>query len=325
AKLGTNFAYSSKIDDETAWGLTLYGNGGMNTDYPEFDRSLPDCPPVGGNGVFCGGGLGVDLVQVFIQATYAFKMGDFSIGLSPIMAYQSFEARGLGAFAAGGFSSDPANFTNNDHDSSNGIGGKIGITYHASDDTNISLVYQSKIDMSEFSSYAGLFADGGDFDIPSMITLGTSFKPSEDVSVMLDLRQIYYTDVGSVSNAGNVPLLFGMTDGPGFGWDDVTAVKVGVEWKTSDTMTWRLGVASNDNPIGSEDVNLNILAPGVVTKHFTTGFELDLGDGDAFEFAFTYVPNESVQGRGLQVPDHIVTIDMDQLILGASWTFNLGD
>jgi len=320
-----NFAYSSKIDDESAWGISLYGNGGMNTDYPAFDRSLPDCPPVGGNGVYCGGSLGVDLVQVFLQGTYAFKAGDFSIGLSPIIAFQSFEARGLGAFAAGGFSSDPANFTNNDHDNSNGIGAKIGITYHASDEMNISLVYQSEIDMSEFSSYAGLFADGGDFDIPSMVTLGTSFKPSDDVSVMLDVRQIYYTDVGSVSNPGNVPLLFGMANGPGFGWDDVTAVKVGVEWKTSETMTWRLGIASNDNPIGSDDVNLNILAPGVVTKHFTTGFELDLGDGDAFEFAFTYVPNESVQGRGLQVPEHIVTIDMDQLILGASWTFNLGD
>lgn len=321
-----NFAYSSKIDEDSTWGMSLYGNGGMNTDYPAFDRPLPDCPPVGGNGVYCGGSLGVDLVQVFIQATYAFKVSEeLSIGIAPIYAFQSFEAKGLGAFAAGGFSSDPANFTNNDHDNSNGFGAKLGLTYQPSENVSLAFVYQSEIDMSEFDSYAGLFADGGDFDIPSMMSIGASFKPADDVTVMIDVREMNYTDVGSVSNAGNIPLLFGMDGGPGFGWDDVRAYKVGVEWATSDTMTWRFGIASNDNPIESDDVNLNILAPGVVTKHYTTGFEMDLEDGDSFEFSFTYVPNESVSGPGLSNPGHTVKLEMDQLILGASWTFNLDD
>ena len=52
---------------------------------------------------------------------------------------------------------------------------------------------------------------------------------------------------------------------------------------------------------------------------------MDLGDGDAFEFAFTYVPNEDVIGNGLSNPQHQVKLEMDQLILGLSWTFNLDD
>lgn len=320
-----NFAFSSKIDDTSAWGVTLYGNGGMNTDYPAFDRPLPDCPPVGGNGVYCGGSLGVDLVQAFLAVTYAQKMGDFSVGISPIFAFQAFEARGIGAFAAGGFSSDPANFTNNNHDTSTGFGAKIGMGYKVNDELDLALTYQTKIDMSEFDSYAGLFADGGDFDIPSNLTIGASFDVSDNVTIMLDWRQIYYEDAGSVSNPGQVPLLFGMDGGPGFGWDNVTAVKVGVEWKVSDALTWRFGYAENDNPIGPEDVNLNILAPGVVTTHITAGFELALDSGDAFEFSFAYVPEESVSGPGMMNPNHKVTIAMDQMIVGASWTFNLDD
>ena len=29
-----NFAYSSPIDANSAWGVAVYGNGGMNTDWP---------------------------------------------------------------------------------------------------------------------------------------------------------------------------------------------------------------------------------------------------------------------------------------------------
>jgi long-chain fatty acid transport protein len=155
------------------------------------------------------------------------------------------------------------------------------------------------------------------------MTFGIAYQANDDLSIMLDYRKINYTDVGSVSNAGQVPLLFGMSGGPGFGWDDVKAVKLGVEWAASDTLTWRFGYASNDNPIGPEDVNLNIIAPGVVTKHISTGLELDLGEGDAFEFMLTYVPEETVSGPGLLNPNHIVNLAMDQLIVGISWTINM--
>jgi len=318
-----NVAYSSSIDEDSAWGITFYGNGGMNTQYPAFDRPAPDCPPspVGGNGVYCAGALGVDLLQAFLSVTYASKIGDFSWGISPVVAFQAFEARGLGAFA--GFSSDPANFTNNSHDTSTGFGAKIGLGYKVSDALDIAVSYQSKIDMSELEDYAGLFADGGDFDIPSNLTIGVAFHADEDLTFMLDWKQINYTDAGSVSNSGAEQVPFGFPGGPGFGWDDVTAIKLAVEWQTSETMTWRFGYAENDNPIGPEDVALNILAPGVVTTHFSTGFELDLGEGDAFEFAFTYVPSEEVTGYGMAMNNDVITLEMDQMIMGFSWTINM--
>ena len=34
-----NIAYSSPIDGDSAWGLTLFGNGGMNTNWPNMARS----------------------------------------------------------------------------------------------------------------------------------------------------------------------------------------------------------------------------------------------------------------------------------------------
>ncbi|MEQ1638717.1 MAG: hypothetical protein ABL903_18820 [Methylococcales bacterium] len=90
--------WSHRLDNEQTIGLALYGNGGMNTDYPGFDSQT--CP-TGGQGTFCGGRTGVDLMQLFISPSYArsFANRRFSVGIAPIFAVQSFKARGFGAFA----------------------------------------------------------------------------------------------------------------------------------------------------------------------------------------------------------------------------------
>jgi len=48
-----NIAYSSPIDADSAWGLAVYGNGGMNTNWPVMANTAPAC--AGGVGVYCGG------------------------------------------------------------------------------------------------------------------------------------------------------------------------------------------------------------------------------------------------------------------------------
>ena len=83
-----NMAYSHPIDANSAVGLALYGNGGMNTTYKS---------PA--SGVFYGGNTGVDLMQMFVSADYARRMGNFSFGIAPTLAIQTFKAKGLANFA----------------------------------------------------------------------------------------------------------------------------------------------------------------------------------------------------------------------------------
>ena len=40
-----NVAYSQPIDATSAWGVALYGNGGMNTDYRNVYNTAMGCPP----------------------------------------------------------------------------------------------------------------------------------------------------------------------------------------------------------------------------------------------------------------------------------------
>ncbi len=313
------------LDSESSIGVSLFGNGGMNTEYKGgFALDMQE-------GTFGGGTAGVDLSQLFLATTYARKFSDSaSWGISGIVAYQRFEATGLSNFGAFGFSSDPDNLTNNGHDDATGFGIRLGVQAEVSPGITLGAAYQPKIDMSEFDDYAGLFAEQGDFDIPSNFTLGLAWHISDKRVFLVDVQQINYSDVAAVSNPiSNLtdncnPTTstgcLGASDGGGFGWEDMTIVKLGYEWKSDDTWTWRLGYSKTDQPIPESEVVFNILAPGVVEEHFTFGFTRDLDAKSAINFAVMYAPSVSVKGENTFDPTQDVELEMDQYELALSYS-----
>lgn len=322
-----DFSYAKKIDENTAWGISVTANGGMNTEWPDVPRALMECG--GGSGIFCGGAAGVDLSQALIAATYAKRFDRITIGIAPIIGFQMFEAKGLGAFA--GFSSDPSNLTDKGHDTALGWGFRFGFQVEVTDGVRLGGAYQSRIRMGKFNDYAGLFADQGDFDVPRTFQVGLAIDATPDITIMADYRKIYYESIGSVGNSptllfpfsmmGAPNLSFGATGGPGFSWNNVDAFKVGIEWRMSADWTLRAGYANNDNPINGADTTLNILAPGVVTNHYSTGFSHRISEHSEIGAAFTYVPDKAVEGPDLFVPGRFVQIKMNQFDFTVGWKY----
>jgi long-chain fatty acid transport protein len=292
-----------------ALGISIYGHGGMNTDYPAntFGGTMP---------------TGVNLEQLFIAPTYARKFaGSHAFGITPILAYQRFKAKGLQAF--GMFSSSPADLTNNGHDSSWGYGGRIGYYGHLTPKFSIGAAYQSRIYMNEFDDYQGLFAEKGDFDIPSNWTVGIALMPIEAVTVAFDVQTIYYSEVNAVNNPllPNLGMsLLGMDEGAGFGWEDMTVFKLGVQWQSSAEWTWRAGFSYGEQPIPDSEVLFNILAPGVVETHATFGITKKFGAKHEVDFALMRAFDKTVRGPNpLEAPGaQTIELSMNQ------WEFSLG-
>lgn len=166
------FAYNKKIDDRMSWGVTVYGNGGMNTEYQGGNvmcMNPSNGQPYRGN-LLCGQGkLGVDLMQLIIAPTLAYKLdAQHSVGASPLLVVQQFSATGLDAFA--GFSMAPDKVSNTGTDRSTGMGVRLGYLGQLSDTLKFGATYSPKIKMGKFNEYAGLFAGAGTFDIPEKIT-----------------------------------------------------------------------------------------------------------------------------------------------------------
>ena len=73
-----------------------------------------------------------------------------------------------------------------------------------------------------------------------------------------------------------------------------------MRWRTgSPKLTLRAGYSRNDNPIQSRDVTFNILAPGVITDHYTLGFTYGLGNDAEITMSYMHAQENSVSGSSL--------------------------
>ena len=290
------FGYNKMLNPDLALGVTVYGNGGMNTNYPAF-AAFGNTNLLGGSGK-----LGVNLMQLIVAPTAAYKIApDHAIGISPLIGYQRFKAYGLQAFS--GFSSSPANLTNNGFDDSFGYGVRVGYQGKIAPGLTIGAAYASKMNFNEFDKYQGLFAEQGGFDIPENYNLGVAWQATPQILLALDYQRINFSKVASIGNpVSNLLLLgqpLGANSGPGFGWDDVNVWKLGAEYKYNNQWTFRAGYNHTDNPINGGDlgeVTLNILAPAVIKDHATLGFTYTLATGGELTVAYMHAFKNSVTG-----------------------------
>lgn len=312
-------AYNRMFRPDMSWGLTLYGNGGMNTSYSGDQLSSPGgCGPATGPGtgfnpapgpynLLCGNGrLGVDLSQLIVAPSFAWKLTPTqSIGIAPLFAYQRFKAEGLQAFE--GLSTSPGNVTNRGYDHSTGWGARVGY-YVTLERFAIGASYTTRMSMGEFDRYKGLFAESGGFDIPSHYGVGVAFMPDDRTQVALDYERINYSDAASVSNSGALILqcaggdpnaCLGGSHGAGFGWRDIDVWKLGVQYRVDPRLTVRAGYNYSQNPIRGADVTFNFLAPGVVQHHVTAGATWNVDPSSYLTVAAMYAFDNDVTGPSL--------------------------
>jgi long-chain fatty acid transport protein len=334
------FSTSYAINDTSSVGIAVYGNGGLNTDYSPTAPSLATGQPAGAFATApgTGGEGGVNLKQMFIAPTYAHKFmnGKLSVGASLLFARQTIQVKGLDGF--GSFSTDRSRLTSNNVDSSTGWGGKIGVLYHATDALALGGSYQTKMAMSRFSDYSGLFSNGGKFDIPATWTVGAAFQVAPAWTLTADYQRINYANVAAIGNPSTAYLLgngmpgnscarddttkcLGGSNGAGFGWSNVSVIKLGAQWQFSPALQLRAGFNHGTNPVGSQDVVFNALAPGVMKNHFTAGFTYAIDKHQEISGAFMYAPTVTVTGsntipaaltQGALVPATTTSIHMKQ-------------
>lgn len=254
--------YNHMINPDMSVGISVYGNGGMNSGYDTIASSRTGL----------GNGAGVDLQQLFISPSFAWKVTPTqTIGVAVNLVHESFRANGLRAFS--GYSSNPNALTDNGHDSGNGVGVRLGWIGEVAPGLSLGATYQPKTHISNISAYSGLFADQGNMDIPANYAVGLSWT-NKTWTVAADVERIEYSGVPAVGDTSTTmaPGSLGTTGGPGFGWSDITVEKIGVAYALNEQWTLRAGYNHCDEPVSSKDVFFNTISPGVVTDHLTLGF-----------------------------------------------------
>ena len=308
------FGYNRMINDNMSLGVSVFGNGGMNTTYGDGDHPLT--PP--------GATSGIDLMQMFVSPTIAYKVNSqLAVGASVNLIAQSFKAKGLQGFGV----FDPSTGGNLDRDWSYGWGARVGAMYKVNDVVTLGATYASKGYMSDFDTYSMLFPDGGSFDIPANYGVGIAFKASDKLDVAFDVVRIEYEGVAVTGNKATLPL-FGANQ-HGFGWEDQTVFKLGAAYKYSSDLTLRGGINYGKSPIDmptayvANDItsDLNTFAPGIVETHLTLGFTYNLSPNSSITGAYMHALNKKENGFGEFLGP--VELEMSQNSFGLSYNKKL--
>lgn len=318
-----NMAFAYKLNDKYSLGISMVGYAGGRTAYTPnlFDAADKD------------GYAGANLEIGLVSTTISYKVDDDqAIGASLLIAGARFEAQGLGPFKT--FSKYPKKVTDNGHSWAGGGGLRLGWQGHFDDDKwSFAAVYQTKVYMTDFDAYKGLFPEGT-LDLPAMVSLGTAFKPLPELTIAFDWSRVFYSDVAALGNRSlpittvdDDPRLMGQPDGPGFGWMDQDIFKLGVQYDLNPEWTLRTGIAYADYPIineeGGGEFEFNVLAPVVTELHLTAGGTYAFEKKHEISFAIMHAFNNSetqfIDGDKTDLPfAGDITLEMEQ------WAWDIG-
>ncbi len=363
--------FTKAISDKLWFGFTTYANGGLNTTYKRniYDQTaavlgaLAVGGPAAAASVPSGTGtgaphtkrLGVDLAQVILAPTLAFKIHPkHTIGISALIGIQYFKAFGLGnfqCFTPTGANNNPAacspggfgpltpgfigsrSLTNKGRDWAYGAGFRVGWIGEVLPNVTLGGAYTSKIYMSKFDDYKELFAEGGRLDIPAHFQVGISVRPIEPIQISFDFQRILYGDVNAISNPGPVASPFGPSipsgsgllgsgNGLGFGWQDINIYRFGLSYQHNEKFSVRAGYSFNDSPIPNDQLLFNILATATITQHATFGLSYSPDDSSEWNLTYVHAFHEGLDQEvsAFGVPASI-GMHQNSLEIGYSWKF----
>ena len=330
--------FSMGLTDKLHLAFAVVGNGGMNTTYRENFFSL------GGPPAARSDKLGVDMMQLLAPVSLAYKVNEnHAVGASLVLAATRFRAYGLAIFDPFGVTRDPANLTDKGFDYSYGAGIKLGWLGEFMDDKlTVGLSYASRTYMTKLDKYRGLFAEQGDFDIPESYGIGIAIKPVKNLVIAADVLRINYNDIASIGNLGpgdfvdgsdiGIPAYLddfgkqtGTDIGMGFGWNNMTVYKLGVQYGVNKRLQVRAGLNYGKSPIPNNQVTFNTLAPATVERHYSVGFTYRPNDELEVTGTYMYVAPNTQKACNQNIVD-CVEIGMHQNVFGLSlgWVLDPG-
>jgi len=323
ASLIPEVAISYQLDKKSAWGIGMFGIAGMGVDYYSdqpfygnpFLRHQPS--PTTPENEYIGTKNGTNQLTTNLQilsfaVPYAKKVNDkLRIGIVPVLQYgamaMSFNSGAYQPNGQGGFHNvNVGTGTSEDI----GFGAQLGLGYNVDDfevkkvkiqnlalgmviKTPIKMTYDHQL--SEATKAFGLKGFGDDLTQPGEIGVGLAYKLTENKTILLDLKNIWWGSAGGYED---------------FGWHNQNVFALGYE-SLAYNWTWRAGYNYAKSPVRelktgpafdqngfnyqnykNAVINYFNLAgfPAVSEHHFTFGGGKRINQHTSIDFAMVYSP-----------------------------------
>jgi len=286
-------AVINKVNENFAWGVALYGTGGMGVDYR---TTTPDS-------AITTRGVNDALLLMRMSIPLAYATNGFSVAIAPVIEYGSLAmSTGAGSALSNGTSSGGGATTDI------ALGFEIGAAYEIAG-ISMGLDYKSAVTHDFKNTFVSLPYNSTnpaadmqtELDSPSILGLGVSYKMNEH-TIALDYKLIGY---GSAK---------GLED---FLWEDQSVIALGYEYATKGWAA-RIGYNYAANPLPTEITDaafadMNTVAgsymafPAVTESHITIGGTYNVNEQMSVDLAYMYATGSA-------------TVDVPTLAGGGSFT-----
>lgn len=272
-----------KKQGKLAYGVGIYGQGGMGTEYANGDMAQ------------------VSVGRVIFPLAYSVS-DRLNVGGSVDVVWAGMD---LVAGMPGINFKDGSDYSGQAKGYS--LAAKLGFTYKINDALTVGGVYQTAGNLPDLEDGTYKVED---FDMPPIVGLGLAWQATDRLMVAADVKDVMWgssMNTVTIYNNGAVAAAFQQD------WDDQIVVSVGLSYKVTDAFTARVGYNHGANPI--PDANVSYLWPAIVEDHYTVGFGYAFSKQSQINFALSVVPEVSVTGTGAAMPmgNGGMTIEHSQL------------
>jgi long-chain fatty acid transport protein len=259
-----------KEDSKHTFGASAFGISGFGVTFPESMTNPINMPQSMGG----FGRIESDYILLQVGFTWAYELNEnFSIGLEPTVNYATLELMPNPTANPGA-----AGYPSTDKATATGFGGQIGVFYDSKTGFKAGLSYKTTQSFSKFE-FDNTYLDGTtgnnsfNMDYPAIYSIGLGYSKS-DFDVALDYRLVDYENTDGFSKTGWTPT----ASVSGFGWQNISIVSAGIQYKGIDKLPLRVGYTYSSNPINNDVAFFNIPATAIIKNAFQVGLTYELNE-----------------------------------------------
>ena len=272
-----------KPDSRHTFAASAFGISGFGVTFPEESNNplsgtfnpLDDSNPINYPQAAMGfGHIESDYMLLQVGFSYAYKLSDkFSVGIQPNLDYAALELMPNPT-------ANPtmAGYPSTNKASSIGFGVQFGLFYDSGSGLKLGASYKTTQSFSDFE-FDNTYLDNSEatskfnMDYPAILSFGMGFSGG-DFDLALDYRNVYYENTDGFSTTGWTQT--GSVSG--FGWDNISIISAGIQYKGIDKLPLRLGYTYSSNPIGEDVVFFNVPATAIIKNAFQFGLGYEIND-----------------------------------------------
>lgn len=254
-----------KKNSKHTLGVSAFGISGFGVTFPQSSTNPINMPQTMGG----FGRIESDYMLLQVGVTYAYKINDqLSVGLAPTFNYGALKLMPNPLSAP----SPTKGYPVSDKAGAMGFGGQLGIFYNSGKGIKLGASYKTQQSFSDFT-FKNTYLDGTaapdvkfKMNYPAILSAGIGYS-NKAIDLALDYRFVNYKNTKGFEAKGwtNEAAV------KGFGWENISVVSAGLQYKGIKQFPLRAGYTYSTNPISSELAFFSTPATAVIKNAFQLG------------------------------------------------------